>query len=104
MAAAPSAAEVGEGGVVSPRTHLYVVGMLRFMSYINQPSLPTAFYSVLVSLSVFMVLSTVFHSIKTPDNSPLSYSVLLVLSLALLVPSTIRLFMKVSFRPDIFNL
>ena len=27
---------------------------------INQPSLPTAFYSVLVSVSVFMALSTVF--------------------------------------------
>ena len=28
---------------------------------VNQPSLPTAFYSVLVSVSVFMALSTVFH-------------------------------------------
>ena len=31
---------------------------------INQPSLPTPFYSVLVSISVFMALSTVFHSIN----------------------------------------
>ena len=31
---------------------------------INQPSLPTPFYSVLVSASVFMALSTVFHSVK----------------------------------------
>ena len=46
---------------------------------INQLSLPTPFYSVLVSVSVFMVLSTVFHSIISPDNSPLSHSVLLVL-------------------------
>ena len=48
---------------------------------INQPSLPTSFYSVLVSVSVFMTLSTVFHSINSLDNSPLSHSVLLVLFL-----------------------
>ena len=45
---------------------------------INQSSLPTPFYSVLVSISVFMALSTVFYSIISPDNSPLSQSVLLV--------------------------
>ena len=38
-----------------------------------------SFYSVLVSVSVFMALSTVFHSINSPDNSPLSHAVLLVL-------------------------
>ena len=45
---------------------------------VNQPSLPTPFLkkSVLVSISVFMVLSTVFHSIDSPDNSLLSYSAL----------------------------
>ena len=48
---------------------------------INQPSLPTSFHSVLVSVSVFMALSTVFHSINSPDNSPLSHSVLPVLFL-----------------------
>ena len=48
---------------------------------INQPSLPTPFYSVLVSISVFVALSTVFHSINSPDNSPLSHSVLPVLFL-----------------------
>ena len=32
---------------------------------INHPSLPTPFYSVLVSISVLMAISTVFHSIKT---------------------------------------
>ena len=36
---------------------------------INQPSLPTPFYSLLVSASVFMALSTVFHSINSPNNS-----------------------------------
>ena len=46
---------------------------------INQPSLPTVCYSVLVSVSVFLALSTVFHSINSPNNSPLSHSVLLVL-------------------------
>ena len=49
---------------------------------INQQSLPTLFYSVLVSVSVLMALSTVFHSINSPDNSPLSHSVLLVLFLS----------------------
>ena len=34
------------------------------------------FYSVLVSISVFMVLSAVFHSVNSSDNSPLSHSVL----------------------------
>ena len=70
--------------VLSPRAHLHVVGMLRFISDINQPSFPIPFipfYSVLVSVSVFMALSTVFHSINSPDNSPFSPSVLPVLSL-----------------------
>ena len=65
---------------------------------INQPSLPTPFYSVLVSISVFMALSTVVHSIDSPDNSPLSHSRLIF---ALLVLSTIYLLMTVSFSPDI---
>ena len=61
---------------------LHVVQMLPFMSNINHPSLPAPFYSVLVSISVFMALSTALHSIKSPDNSPLSHSVLLVLFLS----------------------
>ena len=48
---------------------------------INQPSLPTPFYFVLVSVSVFMALSTVFHSLDSPSNSPLSHSIFLVLFL-----------------------
>ena len=68
---------------------------------INQPSLPTPLYSVFVSISVFMALSTVFHSINYPDNSPLSHSVRVVLFLPYLFLSTISLFMKVSFSPDI---
>ena len=38
----------------------------------------SSFYSVIVSVSFFMALSTVFHSVNSPDNSPLSHSVLLV--------------------------
>ena len=49
---------------------------------INQPSLPTPSYSVLASISVFIVLSTAFHSINSPDNSPLSHSVLVILFLS----------------------
>ena len=52
-----------------------------YVSDINQLNLPTPFYSVLVSISVFMALSTVFHFINYPDNSPLSHSVLPVLFL-----------------------
>ena len=44
---------------------------------INQPSLLTPLYSVLVSISVFMALSTVFRSINSPDNALLSHSVLI---------------------------
>ena len=48
---------------------------------INQPSLPTPFYSVFVSISVLMALSAVFHSINSPDNSSHFHSVLPVLFL-----------------------
>ena len=67
--------------LTSRRAHLHVVGMLRFMTNINQPSVPTPFSSVLVSISVFMALSTVFHSIYSPEKSLFSHSILLVLSL-----------------------
>ena len=56
------------------------------VSGINQPSWPTPFYSVLVSISVFMALSTVFHSIKSPNISPLSHCVLPVLFFFLIGP------------------
>ena len=54
---------------------------LVYVTDINQPSLPTPFYFVLVSVSVFMALSAVFHSINSPDNSPLPHSLLPVLFL-----------------------
>ena len=85
----------------SPWADLHVVGMLQCMSFdINQLSLPTLLYSVLVSVSVFMALSTVFHSIHPPDNSPFSDSSSGLTS-ALLVLSIVCLFMTVSFNPDI---
>ena len=69
---------------------------------INQPSLATPVYSVLVSISDFMALSTVFHSINSPDNSPFSHSVLPVLSLPYWSFQLYTcLFMKVFFSPDI---
>ena len=68
---------------------------------INQSSLPTPFYSVLVAVSVFTALSTVFHFIDYFNNFQLSHSVLPVLFSALLVLSTIYLFTKVPLSPDI---
>ena len=53
---------------------------------INQPSLPPPFYSVLVSVSIFIALSTVVHSINSPVKSPLSHSVLPVLFLCFTGP------------------
>ena len=53
-----------------------------FVFDINQPSLPTPFYSVLVSVSVFMALSTALHSINSPDNSLLAHSFLSILFLS----------------------
>ena len=51
--------------------------------FISQPSLFTPFYSGLVTVSVFMALSTAFHSINSPNKStPLSHSVLPVLFLS----------------------
>ena len=67
---------------------------------INQPSLSTPFYSVLVSVSVFMALLTVFHSINSPDNSSFSDCSSRLIS-AVLVLSTTCLFMKVPLSPDI---
>ena len=60
--------------------------MVQFLD-INKLSLPTPFfYSVLVSISVFMDLSTVSHSMNSPDNSLFSHSVLTVLSLSFIDP------------------
>ena len=50
-----------------------------YLSTIAWESERAAPSSVLVSVSVFMALSTVFHSINSPDNSLLSHSLLPVL-------------------------
>ena len=67
-----------------------------------------SFDSVPVFVSDFMALSTVFHSLNSPNNSLLSASVLPVLflpywSFQLYISSwsTIYLFMKVSLAPDV---
>ena len=57
---------------------------------IDQPSLSTPFNSIVASVSVFMALSTIFHSINSPDNSPLSHSVLSVL----ILPSSFQLYIS----------
>ena len=54
------------------QVHLHVVGMLLFMS--------TPFCSILVSISIFTALSTVFHSITSPYNYLFSHCPLPVLS------------------------
>ena len=68
---------------------------------INLLSLATLFYSVLVSVSVSMALSTVFHFIKFPRQFSAFSLCSSGLISALLVFSTIHLFMKVSLSPDI---
>ena len=73
---------LGQDLALSLRAHLSRGGDVAVDVFdINQLSLPTPFYSVLVSISVFMALSAVFHSMNSPDNSPLSDSVLPVLYL-----------------------
>ena len=71
-----------------------------YVKDIDQPSSLTPHYSVLVSASLFMALSTVFHLIDSPENSPLSRCVLPVFFSALLALSTTYLCMKVFFSPD----
>ena len=69
------------------------------------PELVHSFLFCFFCLFLYMPLSTVFYSINSLDKSPFSYSVLSGLISALLVLSTIflylSLFMKFSFSPDI---
>ena len=67
--------------VFSSPSHGGNVAIVSVIFDINQLSLPTPFYPVLMSVSILMALSTVFHSINSPSNSPLSHSVLPVLFL-----------------------
>ena len=85
---------------VTTHSPLHGGDVVLYVKEINQPSLPTPFYSVLVSVSVFMALSTVFHSINSPHNSPLSHSVLLIL-IPSYWPFQLYLSMKVSLSPEI---
>ena len=55
-----------------------------------------------VTNSVFVALSTVFHSINFPDDSPLSHSVLPVLILPYWSFQLYTSFKKVSLSPDIY--
>ena len=86
----------------SPRAHLHMVGMLQFIPDINQPSLPTLF-----------ILFLCHYCLHGPFNCISFYNFSRQLSVlwlcssgltsALLVLSTINLFMKVSFSPDIIT-
>ena len=73
---------------------------LAVKGYMMMMMMPTSFYSVHMSISVFMALSTVFHFINAPDNSPLSPSVFPVLCLPYW-SFQLYLFMKVSLSHDI---
>ena len=85
-----SAGLSSHGGVIA----VYVFG-------INQPSLPTPFSCVFVSIAVSMALSTVFHPINFPDKMSAFSLCSSGLISALLALSTVYLFMKVSYSPDI---
>ena len=66
---------------------------------INEPSLPTPFYSVLLSVAIFMALSTVsFHKFFRQLSAFSLFSFGLIS--AILVLSTMHLFMKVSLSPN----
>ena len=87
--------------VTSPRAHLHVVGMIRFMSLTYKPT--QLAHSFLFCSCVFFCLYGPFNCIsfhKFSLNSPLSHS-LLKIFFCLLVLSAIYLFMKVFLSPDI---
>ena len=75
----------GDGPLGLPFTWWGCCGLWFVFFNINQPSLLTPFHSVLASVSAFMALSAVFHFMNSPDNSPLSQSVVPVLFLVLFV-------------------
>ena len=67
---------------------------------INQPNLPTPVYSVIVSISVCMALSTVFHSFRKISRQLSAFSLRSSgLIFARLVLSTLYLFMKSFLQP-----
>ena len=54
-------------------------GCYGFCARRKPTELAHSFYPLLVSVSVLIALSAVFHYINSPDNSPFSHSVLLIL-------------------------
>ena len=86
---------------ISPSAYVHVVGKFGFMSDINQPSLPTPLFFVLMPISVFLALSTVFRSTNSPDMSLVSHSVLPVLSLPYYWSFQLHIFLyEGSFSPE----
>ena len=86
----------------SPQVHLHVVRMLRFMSDVNQPSLPTPFYYVLVSISVYGSINcTLFHEFSRQLSDFWLCSSCLIF--VLFVLSSIYHFVRVSFIADIIH-
>ena len=66
---------------LSPWAHLHMVGML-LVTFLTESSRACPLFLFCSSVCFcLMVLSTVFHSMNSPDNSPLSRSVLPVLFL-----------------------
>ena len=84
----------------SPRAHLHVVGMLRFMSHINQPSLPTLLSCSCVYFSLYGPFACISFRKLSRQLSAFSLCSSGLIS-ASLVLSTIYLFMKLSFSPGI---
>ena len=84
------------------RAHLHVMGMLRFMFDMNQLSLPTPFYSVIVSISVYGSFNCIsFHKFSWQLSVFSLCSSGLISAIFILVLSIIYLFMKVFFSRDI---
>ena len=72
-----------------------------YVKVVHQSSVPTPFDSVPVSISVFMALSTVFHSTNSPDDCPFSHSVLPVLFLPYASFQLYISLLKSPFSPDV---
>ena len=73
--------KVKKSGEVSHRLTFTWWGCCGLCPWHKPTELARSFYSALVSVSVFMALSTAFHSLIFPGITPLSHSVLLVLFL-----------------------
>ena len=72
-----------------------------YVKDINQSSMPTPFYSVLVSVPIFTTLSAEFYSINCSNNYSLSHSVLLFLFLPYWSFHLYVSIINVSLSPDV---